>query len=113
VGQPATTQPNLPVVNKSPTIPKSPQNGCIAARLIHNCAGDDSRMGITLTLNIATGIVLRKLGTRAAASLLPGPGWVYIGAATLWDLGEIGEGYFYCRSGAPDSGGNPEAGDDE
>jgi hypothetical protein len=103
-----TTKPNLPVVKGPPTPSKPQQNGCFAGRLIHNFAGDDSRAGVTLTVNIAAGIALRKLGTKAAASLLPGPGWVYLGVATLWDLGEIGEAYFYCGNGAPDSGGNPE-----
>ena len=64
--------------------------GCFSARLIHNFVGDDSRAGVALTLNIAAGIALRKLGTRAVASLLPGPGWVYVIAATLYDLGQVG-----------------------
>jgi hypothetical protein len=67
---------------------------------------------VTLTLNIAAGIAIRQIGTKAAAALLPGPGWVYVGAATLYDLGMVGEAYFYCRSGAPEGGGNPEADDD-
>jgi hypothetical protein len=84
----------------------------MTSRVIHNFAGTDDKAGVSLTLNIGAGIALRKIGTKAVASLLPGPGWVYVGAATLYDLGQIGEAYFYCRSGASESGGNPEADND-
>jgi hypothetical protein len=58
------------------------------------------------------GIALRQIGTKAAAALLPGPGWLYVGAATLYDVGMAGEAYFYCNSGASGGGENPEAEDD-
>lgn len=91
VGRP---QPNLPVVKKPPTPPKPPQTGCFAARVIQNFAGSDDRAGVTLTVNIAAAIALRKLGTKAAASLLPGPGWVYIGTGRSVGLGRSGRSIF-------------------
>lgn len=108
---------NGPTVSAVPPKPPQPRTqpvtpGCMTARLIHNFGGNDSRAGVTLTLNIAAGIALRQIGTKAAAALLRGPGWLYVGAATLYDVGMVGEAYFYCRSGAPQSGGNPEADDD-
>jgi len=58
-------------------------------------------------VNIAAGIALRKIGSKAAASLLPGPGWLYVGVATVYDLALIGEAYSYCSKPAPEIGGNP------
>jgi hypothetical protein len=52
-----------------------------------------------ILLNVAAVAVLRP----AVASLLPGPGWVYTGAAIVYDLGIVGKSYVECRNG----GGQP------
>ncbi|HWQ55152.1 MAG TPA: RHS repeat-associated core domain-containing protein [Bryobacteraceae bacterium] len=103
-----TVAPPKPLATKS----RKATAGCISARLIHNFIGDDDTTAVTLTVNIAAGLALRKIGTKAAASLLPGPGWLYVGAATLYDIGMVGETYFYCANGATEGGANPEGQDD-
>ena len=107
-GAAVSAAPPKPPVAK----PQKAKPGCMTGRLIHNFGGNDARAGVTVTVNIAAGIALRKIGTKAAAAFLPGPGWLYAGAATLYDLGMIGEAYLYCQSGASESGGNSEAEDD-
>jgi RHS repeat-associated protein len=79
---------------------------CMIARLIDNSIGSKGKAGATLTVNIAAGVAMRKFGSRAAASLLPGPGWLYVSVATLYDLALLGEAYSYCRNPAPEIGSN-------
>lgn len=72
---------------------------CTSTRIIENFVGDDGKAGISVTVNVAAGVAARRLGSRAAAGLLPGPGWLYVGTATAYDLALIGEAYVYCNSG--------------
>jgi RHS repeat-associated protein len=114
-GTVANTLPSVSAVPARPPRPKTPDStaGCVSARLIHNFLGNDSRAGVTVAINAALfAVVSKQVLPKLAASLLPGPGWLYAGAATLYDLGMGGEAYFYCRNAAPAGGGNPEAEDD-
>jgi hypothetical protein len=84
-----------------PTMPTQPQRitvSCMAAALIENFAGDDAHAGVTLTVNIGAAIAL-GLVRQAAPSLLPGPGWLYVGVAALWDVGTVAKSYGDCRNG--------------
>jgi len=106
--------PSVSAASPEPSKPKAQKAtaSCMTERLIHNFAGSDDKAAVTITLNLAAGIAMRKIGTKALASLLPGPGWLYVGTATIYDVGMIGEAFFYCKDRAPKSEGNPEL-DDE
>lgn len=75
--------------------------GCMAAALIHNFIGDDAHAGVTVTANIGAGVALRLLEQTAPGDLLPGPGWLYIAGAVLWDGGMTAKSYLDCRVGEP------------
>jgi len=59
--------------------------------LITNFVGDDGHTAVTLVLNIAA-----MAGKQSAGALLPGPGWLYTGAAVGYDALMIGKSYSSC-----------------
>lgn len=97
---------NRPPVANVGALPPTPQNkvqkvtaGCVGQRLVDNFVGPTGSVTVTTVLNVAGVAVFRP----AVASLLPGPGWVYTGAAVAYDLGIVGKSYVECRNG----GGQP------
>ncbi len=74
---------------------------CVTGELIGNflgAGGDDadSQAYVTAVVNLGAYIVAQG-GKSAAASLLPGPGWVYIGGAAIWDGIQIFNAYATCK----------------
>ena len=84
-------------LNNAPgrAIPPSPHNNnnqtftqCMGGELINNFLGSSDNAGVTVAVHVAA-IAARQ----AAGGLLPGPGWVYTGAAALWDVAQVGKSY--------------------
>jgi hypothetical protein len=103
--QAARNKPQTPTMGpyKPPPAPQ-PQKvtpGCMTAALIHNFVGDDAHAGATLAVNLGAAIALRLVEQTAPGDILPGPGWVYVGVAVLWDAGMVAKSYVDCRSGGP------------
>jgi hypothetical protein len=73
----------------------------VATKLYENFfgAGDNSeeRTGATLAVNLGAALAL-GFGKKAAAAALPGPGWLYVGTATVYDLAMIGGAVAHCMS---------------
>ena len=72
---------------------------CMGQRLVDNFVGPTGSITVTTVLNVAAVAVFKP----AVASLLPGPGWLYTGAAVAYDLGMVGKSYVECKYG----GGQP------
>jgi len=70
----------------------------MAAALIQNFIGDTAHTGATVAVHVAAYAAVRRLGP----SLLPGPGWVYVGVAGVWDAAQITKSYVDCKyNGGP------------
>lgn len=101
---PCGSATNTATVSAVPPMPSSPKTqkvtaGCMGQRLLDNFIGPHGSATITTVLNVAGVAVLRP----AVASLVPGPGWLYTGAAVAYDVGMVGKSYVECKSG----GGQP------
>ena len=96
------------VMNSMPTVPQYPGSlhphrvtpSCMTGALIHNFAGNSDRAGITVATNIAGMVALGILKQTAIGDILPGPGWMYVGVAILWDAGNVAKSYYDCKHGA-------------
>ena len=62
--------------------------------LIDNFIGDDDQAGVTVIVNGVAVLVAKQ----AAPAILPGPGWVYTGAAVLWDAAMVAKSYASCKT---------------
>jgi len=62
-------------------------------RLSDNFLGPNGSITVTTVLHVAA-VAAAK---RAAPALIPGPGWVYVSAALVYDLGMVGKSYAECR----------------
>lgn len=72
----------------------------MAGALIQNFLGDEGHAGATVAVNVGAAIAL-GLVKQAAPGILPGPGWVYVAVAGVWDVGMVAKSYVDCRNGGP------------
>jgi hypothetical protein len=67
--------------------------GCFAGAVAKNFLGDDAHAFWTTAVHVAAYAALKRL----APAALPGPGWVYVGAALAWDTVQITNSYADCK----------------
>src|SRR6185437_1287876 len=89
-------------VSKDGKRPVCPPFPCMAGRLMDNFVGPGGSLTVTATLNVAAVAVFRP-----AVAMLPGPGWVYVGAAVVYDVGMVAKSYVECRNGGAPIGETP------
>jgi RHS repeat-associated protein len=106
----AASQTQGPIMRAAPP-PPSPQKvtaSCMTAALIDNSVGSPGKTGVTGAVHVGLALGLGA-GRRAVAALLPGPGWLYVGTAVLYDIAIVAKSYQDCRSGElPVVGGAPK-----
>jgi RHS repeat-associated protein len=64
---------------------------CVSGELVENFLGGE-RGPVTVTLHIAAILVGQGSG-----SLIPGPGWLYMGTAAAWDVAMAAKAYATCK----------------
>ena len=70
---------------------------CMTGALINNFIGNADIAGVSLGVNIAALVATQVIKT-SVASLLPGPGWLYVGAAIGWDGLMVAKSYASCQT---------------
>ena len=65
---------------------------CIAGALIQNFAGDDDKQVMTALVHIAAVAAVKRL----APAVIPGPGWLYVSVAVVYDAFNVGKSYLDC-----------------
>jgi RHS repeat-associated protein len=91
----------VPTMHAAP--PASPPThkvtpGCLTAALVQNFLGDDAHAGASVLFNGIAWVIV----TRGAPALLPGPGWLYVAMAVLYDASQIATSYADCKNnGSP------------
>jgi RHS repeat-associated protein len=100
---PTVGLPPIPAVTARTTPPlKKKSNStfpqCMTGQLINNFAGSSDVAGVTIVVHVAA-----LAGRQAAGGLLPGPGWLYTGAAVLWDGAQVAKAYASCKYDAGES----------
>ncbi len=72
--------------------------GCFTAAIVQNFFGNSGQTGATVIVNVAAYAAVKRL----APALLPGPGWVYVGIAVIYDAVQITKSYADCKyNGGP------------
>jgi RHS repeat-associated protein len=78
----------------APVAPKPPTNikSCMYNAIHEYFIGDDDRVKLTVVLHVAAKVATK----RAPGVALPGPGWLYVSVATLYDVAGVGKAYVDC-----------------
>jgi hypothetical protein len=77
-----------------PTRPVS-LGACMMASLVgHTATDSDVTLGVGV---VNVGAYVQFFGPEPVASLLPGPGWLYVATAALVDAGYLGVAYSDCK----------------
>jgi RHS repeat-associated protein len=96
-GSGAPKEPKPPET-KPISSPQPVTGGCMTAALIHNFIGDKPHAGGTVILHVAAYATVKRL----APGTFPGPGWMYVTVAVLWDAAQVTASYVDCKyNGGP------------
>jgi hypothetical protein len=77
--------------------------GCVFAELGHNIIGGEGQAGAFFALNIAA-VVASGLVKTTVELALPGPGWLYVAVAGVYDAALVAEAIAACKY---DAGASP------